>query len=58
MYDTPPLSSSRACYEDACLYFQKAIDEAQRLDLANEVTRLSERLAHIRAVYDSQFRGY
>jgi hypothetical protein len=58
MYDTPPLSSSKDAYEDACINLQKAIDEAQRLDLADEVARLSRRLAHIRAVYDSQFRGF
>lgn len=58
MYDTPPLSSAKDSYEDACAYFHKAIDEAQRLDLASEVTRLNQRLAHIRAVYDSQFRGF
>jgi len=57
MYDTPPLGRAKDSYEDACLYFQQAIDEAQRLELANEVGRLSQRLAHIRAVYNSQFRG-
>lgn len=58
MYDTPPLSSSKDAYEDACINLQKAIDEAQRLNLADEVSRLSRRLAQIRAVYDSQFRGF
>ncbi len=58
MYDTPPLSSSKDSYEDACLHLQKAIDEARHLDLADEGARLSRRLAHIRAVYNSQFRGF
>jgi hypothetical protein len=38
-------------YDDACLNFHLAIEEAKRLGLAEEVERL-------RAVYNSQFRGF
>jgi hypothetical protein len=44
-------------YEDACFAFARAIETAQRLGLAAEVDRLTRRVAHIRAVYNSQFRG-
>ena len=45
-------------YEDACFAFARAIELAQRLGLDEEVDRLNRRVAHIRAVYDSQFRGF
>ena len=45
-------------YEDACFAFARAIDAAQRLGLKDEVARLSQRVEHIRAVYNSQFRGF
>jgi hypothetical protein len=43
-------------YEDASLYFDQAIREAQRLGLDDEVARLTARSDHVRQVYDSQFR--
>ncbi len=45
-------------YEDACFAFARAIEAAQRLGLDTEVQRLERRVAHIRAVYNSQFRGF
>jgi hypothetical protein len=45
-------------YEDACFAFARAIGAAQRLGLNDEVARLSRRVEHIRAVYNSQFRGF
>jgi hypothetical protein len=45
-------------YEDACLAFARAIAVAQRLGLDQEVERLMRRVEHIRAVYNSQFRGF
>jgi hypothetical protein len=45
-------------YEDACVAFARAIEAAQRLGLAGEVERLTRRVDHIRAVYNSQFRGF
>jgi hypothetical protein len=44
-------------YEDACFAFARAIEAAQRLGLEDEVARLNRRVKHIRAVYNSQFRG-
>ena len=58
MYDVPPLRSAKDDCDDACLYLQRAIETAGRLGLANEVARLRRRLDHVRAVYDSQFRGF
>jgi len=45
-------------YEDACFAFARAIEAAQRLGLDEEVSRLNRRVEHIRAVYNSQFRGF
>ena len=45
-------------YEDACFAFARAIETAQRLDLKEDVARLNRRVEHIRAVYNSQFRGF
>jgi hypothetical protein len=45
-------------YEDACFAFARAIEAAQRLGLTAEVERLTRRVDHIRAVYNSQFRGF
>jgi hypothetical protein len=45
-------------YEDACFAFARAIEAAQRLGLKDEVARLNRRVEHVRAVYNSQFRGF
>ena len=45
-------------YEDACFAFARAIEAARRLGLKEEVARLSRRVEHVRAVYNSQFRGF
>ena len=45
-------------YEDACFAFARAIETAQRLGLDEEAARLNRRVEHIRAVYNSQFRGF
>jgi hypothetical protein len=45
-------------YEDACFAFARAIEAAQRLGLKEEVARLNRRVEHVRAVYNSQFRGF
>ena len=58
MYDVPPLRSVKDDYDDARLYFQRALDEAKRRGLPNEVARLTQRRNHVCAVYDSQFRGF
>jgi hypothetical protein len=56
MYDARDRYSVKPHYEDACMYFSQAIAEAERLNLPAEAARLVQRRAHIRAVYDSQFR--
>ena len=56
IYDAPPFGSTKDSYDDACFQFARAIETAQRLGLADEVARLSRRVEHIRAVYNSQFR--
>ena len=43
-------------YDDAQLYFSRAIEAAQQAGLAGEVVRLTNRRDHIIAVYKSQFR--
>jgi hypothetical protein len=45
-------------YDDACLHFHLAIEEALRLGLGDEAARLTRRRDHVRAVYNSQFRGF
>lgn len=45
-------------YEDACFAFARAIEAARRLGLEEDVARLTQRVDHIRAVYNSQFRGF
>jgi hypothetical protein len=57
MYEVPPLSSAKDDYDDACLHFGRAIEQADRLGLTSEVARLTQRRDHVRAVYASQFRG-
>jgi hypothetical protein len=49
---------AREPYEDACFAFARAIEAAQKLGLDEEVARLTRRVEHIRAVYNSQFRGF
>jgi hypothetical protein len=45
-------------YEDACFAFARAIEAEQRLGLEDEIGRLKRRVDRIRAVYNSQFRGF
>ena len=53
MYDA---DRPKDAYEDACDYFNDAIELASRSGLEDEAARLSARKAHVAAVYDSQFR--
>src|SRR5438132_1638162 len=52
-YDVPPLRGAKSDYESACLYFQQAIEEAERLGLSGEAARLTQRRDDVCAVYDS-----
>lgn len=55
MYEAHPPSAATACYSDAKECFYDAIGLARRLGLTEEVEALENRLAHIKAVFRSQF---
>ncbi len=54
MYDAG-FNGAAACYSDAKEFLYDAIGLAQRLGKTDEAERLSRRLAHIKAVFRSQF---
>jgi hypothetical protein len=56
MYDVRP-HNVKDCYDDAQLYFSRAIEAAEIGGLADEATRLTRRREHVENVYNSQFRG-
>jgi hypothetical protein len=55
MYDAQFGTPAAACYSDAKEFLYEAIGLAQRLGKPAEADRLSLRLAHIKAVFRSQF---
>jgi hypothetical protein len=55
MYEAHSSSGATACYSDAKECFYGAIGLAERLGLKEEAEALSARLAHIKAVFRSQF---
>ncbi len=55
MYDAHSFRDANDCYRDAKDYFYEAIGLAAQLGLTGEHDALSQRLAHIKAVYRSQF---
>jgi hypothetical protein len=55
MYDTRDKSAAAACYSDAKECFRDAIAVATRIGAADDVARLQARLAHVKAVFRSQF---
>ena len=55
MYDARSPSAAGVCYSDAKEFFYSAIGLARRLGLEAEVAQLEARLAHVRAVFRSQF---
>ena len=57
MYDERPSGAINANYSDAKECFYDAIGLARRLGLMKEAEALGERLAHLKAVYRSQFAG-
>ena len=57
MYEVHSQREVNASYRDAKDAFDDAIGLARGLGLAQEAEALSERLAHIKAVYRSQFAG-
>jgi len=55
MYDAGNPSGAMACYSEAKEALYTAIGLAKELGKLDEAERLSARLAHIKAVYRSQF---
>ena len=55
MYEAHSSSGATACYSDAKEAYDDAIGLARRLGLDEEIKALEERLAHIKAVFRSQF---
>jgi len=56
MYDAMPFRV-KDCYDDAQLYFHRAIEAARLAELHSDVARLTRRSKHMEDVYNSQFRG-
>jgi hypothetical protein len=56
MYDAKPFRV-KDCYDDAQLYFHRAIEAARLAALPGDVARLTRRSKHVEDVYNSQFRG-
>jgi hypothetical protein len=55
MYEAHSSSAATACYSDAKECYYDAIGLANRLELKEEAEALHARLAHIKAVFRSQF---
>ena len=55
MYEAHSPGAAGACYSDTKEYFHDAIGIARRLKAIEVVTRLEARLAHVKAVFRSQF---
>jgi hypothetical protein len=55
MYDTRD-HSVKDCIDDALYNLGRARDIAQMRGLKDDIVRLTRRMAHIQAVYESQFR--
>ena len=55
MYEAHSSSGATACYSDAKECYYDAIGLANKLGLKEEAESLHQRLAHIKAVFRSQF---
>ena len=55
MYEAHSSSGATACYSDAKECYYDAIALARRLGIEEETEALEKRLAHIKAVFRSQF---
>ncbi len=55
MYDARD-HNVKDCVEDALYNLARALDIAEMRGLSADIARLTKRLDHIMAVYDSQFR--
>ena len=56
MYDARLPGVAKDFRDDACGFLYQAIRMAEALGLAAEAARLTAQIAHIRAVWNSQFR--
>jgi len=57
MYDARSPNDAGVCYSDAKEALYDAIGLARKLGKADVAARLEQRLAHIKAVFRSQFTG-
>ena len=57
MYEAHSQRDASICYSDAKDCFYDAIGLARRMGLEEETEALEKRLAHIKAVFRSQFAG-
>ena len=57
LYDARTPSDCRMHYSDIKDFFSDAIGEARRAGREDEAKRLEERIAHIKAVFRSQFNA-
>jgi hypothetical protein len=57
MYEAHSSRGATACYSDAKECYYDAIGLARRMGLEEETAALEKRLAHIKAVFRSQFAG-
>ncbi len=55
MYDAHDPSSAGVCYSDAKEFLYEALGLARRMGAAGDIARLEARLAHVKAVFRSQF---
>jgi hypothetical protein len=55
MYEAHSPNAAGVCYSDAKEFFYDAIGLARRLGVAADLARLEARLAHVKAVFRSQF---
>jgi hypothetical protein len=55
MYDAHSFRDAGDCYREAKDFFYEAIELAGQLGLTEEAEALSQRLAHIKAIFRSQF---
>jgi hypothetical protein len=55
MYEVHSSSDATACYSNAKEALYDALKQARQLELPDEVEAIEKRLAHIKAVFRSQF---
>jgi hypothetical protein len=55
IYYTHDKSGAAACYSDAKECFREAIMVARRIGADDDLARIEARLAHVKAVFRSQF---